>query len=147
MKNIIGEQLNGIELDKQGDIRAAAEGVVWVCREYLEYWEWVEKRNEERYQNTLSHGKNYDAKNMMHTFRLLNMAEDIALYRRVIVHRVDREFLLRIRRGEFDYKELMNRVKEKMSKIEEAYRRSDLPDVSDTRLGEVLLVRIREEFY
>jgi len=117
------------------------------CREYLEYWEWVGKRNEERYQNTLSHGQNYDAKNMMHTFRLLNMAEEIALYRRVIVYREDREFLLRVRGGGFAYEELMEMVGEKMIRIEEAYRRSDLPAAPEGRLGEELLVRIREEFY
>ncbi len=44
------------------------------CKEYKEYWEWVENRNQTRYKNTMSHGKNYDAKNMMHTFRLLEMA-------------------------------------------------------------------------
>jgi hypothetical protein len=26
----------------------------------------------ERFENTVSHGKNYDAKNMMHVFRLLD---------------------------------------------------------------------------
>ena len=117
------------------------------CRDYQEYWEWVEKRNEERYQNTLSHGKNYDAKNMMHTFRLLNMAEEIALYRRVIVHREDREFLLRIRQGEFAYEDLMDMVGEKMIRIEEAYNRSDLPEAPEAGKGEELLVRMREEFY
>ncbi len=117
------------------------------CREYLEYWEWVEKRNEARYQNTLSHGKSYDAKNMMHTFRLLNMAEEIALYHRVIVHREDRDFLLRIRSGEFEYDALMGMVEEKMLRIEEVYRKSDLPEAPKVSLGEELLVRIREEFY
>ncbi|MBS1603071.1 MAG: nucleotidyltransferase domain-containing protein, partial [Bacteroidetes bacterium] len=98
-------------------------------------------------KHTLSHGQNYDAKNMMHAFRLLNMAEEIALYRRVIVYREDREFLLRIRGGEFAYEELMDMVEEKMIRIEEAYKRSDLPDVPEARKGEELLVRIREEFY
>jgi hypothetical protein len=117
------------------------------CREYLEYWEWVGKRNEARYQNTLSHGKSYDSKNMMHTFRLLSMAEEIALYHRVIVHREDRDFLLRIRAGEFEYEELMDRVEEKMLRIEEAYQKSDLPEDPEPGLGEELLVRIRENFY
>jgi hypothetical protein len=117
------------------------------CREYLEYWEWVEKRNEARYQGTLSHGKSYDAKNMMHTFRLLTMAEEIALYHRVIVHREDRDFLLRIRSGEFEYEELMRMVEEKMHRIGEEYQKSDLPEAPEASLGEELLVRIREEFY
>ena len=51
------------------------DGYSVYCKEYRQYWEWVELRNEERYANTVSHGKNYDAKNMMHVFRLLNMAE------------------------------------------------------------------------
>jgi len=117
------------------------------CREYGEYWIWVEERNDERFQNTLSHGKNYDAKNMMHTFRLLNMAEEIAIQHRVIVHREDREFLLRIRAGEFEYEELIGMVEEKMVKIEESYNKSDLPEEPDIRKAESLLVRIRERFY
>ncbi len=60
-------------------------GYSMYCREYKEYWEWVEKRNDERYENTVAHGKNYDAKNMMHVFRLLDMAEEIATLKKVIV--------------------------------------------------------------
>ena len=117
------------------------------CREYREYWEWVGERNEERYQNTLSHGQHYDAKNMMHTFRLLSMAEEIARERRVIVHRNDREWLLRIRAGEFAFYELMGQVEEKMARIEELYQRADLPEKPDAAMAEGLLVRMREEFY
>ncbi|MHA4808411.1 DNA polymerase beta superfamily protein [Flavitalea flava] len=123
------------------------DGYSVFCREYGEYWTWVEERNDERYKNTLSHGKNYDAKNMMHTFRLLAMAEEIATHHRVIVHREDREFLLKIRSGTFDYHELIQMVEEKMEKIEEAYDRSGLPETPDYQLGEDLLVRIREGFY
>jgi hypothetical protein len=117
------------------------------CREYREYWEWAGERNEERYRNTISHGQNYDAKNMMHTFRLLSMAEEIALERRVIVHRDDRDFLLRIRAGEFAFEELMARVEEKMGRIEELFDKCGLPETPDVELAESLLVRIREEFY
>lgn len=59
------------------------------CKAYKEYWEWVEERNEERYQNTLEHGKNYDAKNMMHTFRLLDMAEEIASEKSILVKKLE----------------------------------------------------------
>ena len=37
----------------------------------------MEKRNEERYKTNQQHGKNYDSKNMMHTIRLLQSAEQI----------------------------------------------------------------------
>ncbi len=69
------------------------------CKDYKEYWEWVDRRNEVRYQDTLDHGKNYDAKNMMHTFRLLNMAAEIARDGVVNVRRDDRDYLLKIRSG------------------------------------------------
>jgi uncharacterized protein len=117
------------------------------CREYKEYWEWAEDRNEERYQSTLRHGQNYDSKNMMHTFRLLAMAEEIAVQKKVIVHRSDRDFLLRIRAGEFTFEDLMARVEEKLAAIEYLYAQSDLPEVPDTRKAENLLVQIRARFY
>ena len=117
------------------------------CREYKEYLEWEEKRNEQRYQSTLSHGKSYDAKNMMHTFRLLSMAEEIALYQQVIVKREERDFLLKIRNGEFEFDDLMKMVEEKMEQIKVVYEKSVLPDRPDIQIAENILVQIRERFY
>jgi uncharacterized protein len=117
------------------------------CREYREYWEWAGERNDERYRSTLAHGQNYDAKNMMHTFRLLSMAEEIAVHGRVIVHREDREFLLRIRAGEFAFEDLMIRVEEKLTVIEGLYASSMLPDMPEPGKAEALLVLLREQFY
>jgi hypothetical protein len=123
------------------------DGYSVYCREYLEYWEWVEKRNDVRYQNTMTHGKNYDAKNMMHTFRLLSMAEEIAVERKVIVQRKDREFLLRIKGGEFEYDDLLKMVDEKLEKMDDLYERSGLPEAPDIAKAEAILVSIREQFY
>ncbi len=95
----------------------------------------------------MHHGQQYDAKHMMHTFRLLNMAEDIARYKKVIVFREDREFLLKIRSGQFRFETLMEMVEEKVSKVEEYFNKSDLPDKPDERLAEELLIEIRERFY
>jgi len=83
----------------------------------------------------------------MHTFRLLNMAEEIALYHEVRVHRDDREFLLRIRNGTFEYEELMQMVKEKMERIASVYEKSTLPERPDANKAENILVEIRELFY
>lgn len=117
------------------------------CKDYASWWIWVRERNEERYQNTLTHGKNYDAKNMMHTFRLLSMAEEIALYHKVIVHREDRAFLLKIRSGAFEFEELLSMVEEKMEKMEGLYAISGLRDKPDEGFSEALLVEIRQKFY
>jgi hypothetical protein len=117
------------------------------CRQYKEYKEWESSRNELRYQNTLSQGKNYDAKNMMHTFRLLNMAEEIALYQKVIVQRKDREFLLSIRNGEFEFDDLMKMVEEKMEGIKYLYEKADLPEKPELQKAEDILIQIREGYY
>ena len=117
------------------------------CREYNEYKEWEEKRNDLRYKSTLSHGKNYDAKHMMHTFRLLNMAEEIAIYGQVVVRREDRDFLLKIRNGQLEFNDLIHKVEEKMDRIKEAYQVSSLQLSPDTSKTEELLIQIREAFY
>ena len=117
------------------------------CKEYLEYWEWVEKRNDARYQNTLSHGKNYDAKNLMHTFRLLAMAEEIAREEKINVRRPDRKFLLQIRSGAFEYQELVTMVEARISQMDELYTQSTLPETPDLERINDLLVQVRKQFY
>jgi hypothetical protein len=151
---VSGEQANDVQLSSipKGLSSLAVmnfnkDGYSVYCKEYNEYWEWVTKRNEERYQNTLTHGKNYDAKNMMHTFRLLSMAEEIATEHTIIVERKDREFLLKVRSGFFEYEDLLKMVAEKLERIDELYIHADLPDMPDEKKAEEILVEIRERFY
>ncbi|HFA51715.1 MAG TPA: nucleotidyltransferase [Bacteroidetes bacterium] len=130
-----------------GIISFNKDGYKTYCKDYREYWEWVKKRNDERYENTISNGKNYDAKNMLHTFRLLDMAEEIAVQGKINVRRPNRDFLLKIRSGEFEYDDLLKWAEEKIEKIEVLYEKADLPAKPD--IGEVnkLLSTIREEYY
>lgn len=123
------------------------DGYSIYCRDYKEYWTWVDDRNEERYSNTISHGKNYDSKNMMHVFRLLNMAEEIAKFKKVTVRRPERDELLKIRAGEFLYEDLVKQAEEKIERINELFKRSDLPEIPDPVNAENLLVDIRQKFY
>lgn len=123
------------------------DGYSSYCKDYREYWEWVEKRNDARYQNTLDHGKNYDAKNMMHTFRLLDMAIEILEQGEVLVRRPNRAELLQIRAGAFDYEELLRKAEQKVVDVDIAAAQSPLPDQPDlTRINQ-LLVRLRTELY
>jgi hypothetical protein len=117
------------------------------CRVFREYWEWVEKRNKERYANTVQHGKNYDAKNMLHVFRLLQMAEGIALTGTLQVRRPNREFLLQIRRGEFEYAELVAEAEQLVERVEAAFATSALPDAPDPEAVETTLRKVRQAFY
>ncbi len=123
------------------------DGYSTYCKDYKEYWEWVDKRNEERYANTLQHGKNYDAKNMMHTIRLLEMATEIATKHQVIVRRPNREYLLQIRRGDFSYEQLVQMAEEKTRQMEELYKQSHLPNQPDYAAVNALLVDIRKKWY
>ena len=117
------------------------------CKDYKEYWEWVEKRNDARYKNTLSHGKNYDAKNMMHTFRLLDMAEEIAETGQIVVRRPNREFLLKIKSGAFEYNELLEIAEERISKMDTLYQHSALPESPDLEKINRTLIEVRKQFY
>jgi uncharacterized protein len=123
------------------------DGYSTYCKDYKEYWEWVENRNQERYANTLQHGKNYDAKNMMHTIRLLEMAEEIALQKSILVRRPNREELLKIRGGAYAYEELLALSEQKMERIEHVYEASDLPDHPDYQKINLLLADLRKKFY
>ena len=151
---ISGENANDVSLSSVpagtvplGIISCNKDGYSAYCKDYKEYWEWVEKRNDTRYNNTLEHGKNYDAKNIMHTFRLLNMAGEIAREGRVNVRRHDREFLLQIRRGDFTYEELMERINEQMDAIRAQFAKSNLPDMPDVVKANEVLAAIRAELY
>ena len=123
------------------------DGYSVYCKEYRQYWEWVEQRNEERYENTVSHGKNYDAKNMMHVFRLLNMAEEIARYKKVNVRRPEREYLLKIRAGEFAYEGLLKQAEEKIGVVDDLFKKADLPEQPDYEESNALLVQARAMIY
>lgn len=123
------------------------DGYAKHCKDYRNYWDWVAVRNQERYENTLQHGKNYDAKNMMHTFRLLDMAAEILEHGKIIVERPNREELLAIRRGAFLYEELIERADQKLQHIEALYTVSTLPALPDSAAIESVLVAVREAFY
>jgi hypothetical protein len=117
------------------------------CKEYREYWDWVAKRNEDRYQENAAHGKDYDAKNMMHTIRLLQVALEIGNIGKLNVKRQNREELLAIKSGKYDYKDLLDMADSLMTQIESAYLESDLPDVPDKEKLETVLVSMRNELY
>ncbi|MBK9980909.1 MAG: nucleotidyltransferase domain-containing protein [Saprospiraceae bacterium] len=117
------------------------------CKEYREYWDWVANRNHDRYETTMNHGKNYDAKNMMHTFRLLDMAIEIAKEQKVNVVRPNREFLLEVKNGRFEYDDLVKMSEKKRIEMESAFENSSLPDTPDLLFLDKLAYELRDQFY
>lgn len=141
--------LSSVEKTAQpvGFMQFNKDGYSVYCKEYKAYWDWVEKRNDIRYENTLSHGKNYDAKNMQHVFRLLHMADEIATEKKINTKRYDRDFLLSIRSGIFTYDDLLKQAQEKLQVINQHFEESDLPEEPDGDEVERLLINIRSKFY
>lgn len=113
------------------------------CKEWKSYQEWVKNRNPDRYNDNAKHGKGYDGKNLMHCFRLLDMALEIAQEGKITVKRPNREELLSIRRGEHDYDELIEKAEDKIIQVKQAFEKSDLPERVDPELVHELLVDIR----
>ncbi|PZF74368.1 DNA polymerase beta superfamily protein [Taibaiella soli] len=117
------------------------------CKDYREYWDWVAKRNENRYALNEAHGKHYDAKNMMHTIRLLQMAEEIGASNTISVKRNNRTELLAIKSGSFEYEDLLEMADDLMGRIDLAFANSALQDTPDMSVIEATLVKMRTELY
>lgn len=117
------------------------------CKEYREYWDWVENRNESRFTDNMVHAKGYDGKNLAHCHRLLDTAIEIAENKKVEVRRSNRETLLKIRRGEFDYEKLVQEAEEKMQRMDLAFEKTDLPEKVDQSTVNQLLLEIRKRRY
>lgn len=114
------------------------------CKDYTEYKKWEKDRNPVRYESNLN--KNYDAKNIMHSVRLMHMAYEIATGQGFNVDRtnIDREFLLDIRNHKFEYDYLINYLEEFKVKMTEAMEKSNLPDKVDMDKVNELLIKVRK---
>ena len=118
------------------------------CKDYKEYWEWVEKRNPARYEKNMEVGKGYDTKNMMHCVRLLRMAEEMLRTGELHVYREhDREELLDIRNGLREYDDLVAYAEGKLKLLDELVPTSPLPEKVDEVLLNKVLIEIRDEYY
>lgn len=123
------------------------DGYSVYCKQYREYWDWVEKRNDERYNKTMQHRKKYDAKNMMHVFRLLLVAKEIAVEGKVNVLRKDGDFLLGIKEGKFEYDELVEKATALKNELPLLYQNSGLMKEPDIKMIDETLIKMREIYY
>lgn len=154
-KGIISDELsNDVSLSSipkgenpQSHLFCNLESYSVYCKEYKEYWDWINKRNDTRYQNNLAHGKNYDSKNMMHTIRLLQMANEIISEQKINVWRSNRDELLSIKSGVMEFQAIMDLGESLINEINQNLSHCSLPDTPDHILVERLLVEIRSELY
>ena len=123
------------------------DGYSMHCKDYKEYQEWLENRNEARYVETQEHGQKIDGKNMMHCMRLIRMSQEIGSGKGIIVRRPDAQELLAIRRGEVDLDNLIDMAEEEIARMDDIFDNSDLPNSVDKHLVNDLLIKIRKSFY
>jgi len=123
------------------------DGYTAHCKDYREYQEWLDNRNEQRWTDVKSHDQKIDGKNMMHCRRLLEMAKEIAEGKGILVRRENAEELLAIRRGEVDLQSLIDRAENDIVEIDRLFKESDLPESVDLGFINDLLVSVRKEFY
>lgn len=117
------------------------------CNEYNDHQKWLRDRNPARFNDNMLHGKGYDGKNLAHCHRLLDMSIEIGEGKGINIRRANREELLAIRRGEYEYDNLVKDAKEKIEKMNEVYEKSSLPEDVDEKFVYDLLGSIRTEWY
>lgn len=114
------------------------------CRDFGKYQEWLTKRSEERYNTNKNHGQKYDAKNIMHTVRLIMTAMEIPRDKTINVKRdSERDYLLSIKRGEIDLETELNKWLEISVNIKDDFDSSDLPLDTDPYMVNHMLYKIR----
>ncbi|MFH6990016.1 DNA polymerase beta superfamily protein [Flavobacterium collinsii] len=141
--------LSSIPKDEKlmGYLSCNQEGYSKYCKEYTEYWNWIEKRNEDRYNTNQQHGKNYDSKNMMHTIRLLQTAEQILSTGKLNIRVSNRDELLDIKAGNKEYDDLLEMADNLIASIESHFVTSKLPDKPDEEKAIQTLIEVREKLY
>ncbi len=136
-----------------GYLSCNLEGYSKYCKEYAEYWDWIAKRNEERYKDTVktqhatSQPQNYDSKNMMHTIRLLQSAAQILATGNLNIKVDNREELLAIKAGAMDYEALLQKAADLIETIEQLYKTTSLSETPNIEKATQILISIRTALY
>ena len=116
------------------------------CDDHRHYWTWRAERNEARWRQQESGELDYDAKNLMHTVRLLLSGRSILECGEPIV-RFDGEALatlLAIRAGRYTYDEIIALAQGIAADCEARIASSDLPPRCDVESADRLLFDLTE---
>ncbi len=116
--------------------------------DHRNYWHWRAQRNEERWRAQEAGELDYDAKNLMHTIRLLLSGESI-LTRGYPVVRFDgaqRDLLLQVRHGRLSYGEVIALAEEIKARCMALREHADLPEAADAQAVDDLLIELTREW-
>ncbi len=114
-------------------------------KQWKQYHEWKENRNPVRAQMEEQSG--YDLKHAMHLIRLLLMGREILRGEGVVVKRPDRDYLLSVRNGAFEYDEIVACSDNLVAELETLYDDAPLPEAPDVEKIDALLVSIYRDFW
>ncbi|TVP78349.1 MAG: hypothetical protein EA353_08575 [Puniceicoccaceae bacterium] len=117
-------------------------------KDHQNYWIWRKHRNEHRWQTQENGQIDYDAKNMMHMFRLMLSAESI-LQQGLPIVRFDGEplaFLKNVLAGAFSHEALLQEAETISARLDSLYEESTLPEQPDTARAEELLKSVTHDW-
>lgn len=114
--------------------------------DHRNYWQWRAQRNEARWQQQERGELDYDAKNLMHTLRLLLSALSIVEQGepRVRFEGAALEYLLSVRRGEHTYESLLTEAEALQARCVARRESSDLAERVDPATVDELLRELTE---
>jgi len=101
--------------------------------DWKHYWDWMKERNPKRWEDQEKNGVDFDAKNMLHTIRLMFLSESIIEKGEPIIRFSGDTlaFLRKIRENAFSYEYLLSFAEEKMAKIDSLRASCTLPEKVD----------------
>ena len=117
-------------------------------KEWKTYWEWKRDRNEARWLDQEGKENPFDRKNMMHCMRLLFSGENVLKHGEPIVRFEGEqlEYLRAIRRGEFDYEELIDTAERRIEDLKALKEATTIRHHADVKAIDRLFREIVEEF-
>lgn len=114
-------------------------------RHWDQYQEWKRNRNPARAELEAKYG--YDCKHACHLVRLLVQARELLTDGKLIVKRIyDRDFLMSIRNGAWEYERLIEWASKQEAQLMELVKKSPLPKEPDRKLLDELCIEIVDEF-
>ena len=83
---------------------------------------------------------------MMHCFRLMHMASEIAEGKGMILKRTwDRQFLMDVRDHKYEYEEIIERLEEEKARMNQLMEQSTIREMIDTDFVNQLTIDIRRK--
>ena len=114
---------------------------------WKQYQNWLASRNPAR--SALEEKFGFDTKHVGHVFRLLIQGEQILQEGTLDVklRPADKEFVLAIKEGKYNYDQVLAMAEKKMEGFEDLYKTSKLPHSPDFNKANNLLISIIEDFH